>query len=296
MTAPAPFLKWAGGKTKLLQHILPALPSRIDTYYEPFLGGGAVFFALAKEKRFRRAKLSDWNMELVDLYRSLRDDVEGVLQALEPWVDRVRDPEAFYALRARDPWQMCAAERAARFIFLNKTCFNGLYRVNRKGQFNVPFGRYARPKVRDPEKLRAAHRALQGVEIEQADFEVAVRDARRGDAIYLDPPYVPLSRTASFTSYTKSPFGPMEQERLANVVTAALHRGVSAVLSNSDCDETRALYRDLAFRVVPAPRAINRDATRRGSVDELMVVGLAAQAPRAASRARPRLRAVGDGA
>jgi DNA adenine methylase len=281
----APFLKWAGGKSKLIDDILPQLPARMHHYYEPFLGGGAVFFALARAKRFRRATLSDVNPDLVQLYQCVRDEVEELIEALQP-LSLGNDAETFYAVRAQDPETLDSAERAARFVFLNKTCFNGLYRVNRRGRFNVPFGRYARPKVLDPARLRACARALDGVEILCRDFEPSLRAARHGDGVYLDPPYVPLSATASFTSYAKGPFGPDEQERLCRAFIAALHRGAQGVLSNSDTPRTRALYADLQIRTVLAARAINRDPSRRGPVQELLVCGLRERAPAAAAAAR----------
>ncbi|MEM6367006.1 MAG: DNA adenine methylase [Myxococcota bacterium] len=287
----APFLKWAGGKTKLLDDILPQLPAQMACYYEPFLGGGAVFFALARARRFRRAVLSDVNPELVHLYRTVRDDVEGLIEALEPLSRRV-DAESFYELRAMEPEQMAPQARAARFIFLNKTCFNGLYRVNRRGRFNVPFGRYVRPKVLDAKRLRACAEALVGVEVHERDFEISLRLARPGDAIYLDPPYVPVSSTASFTSYAKGPFGPTEQERLCSAFIAALHRGARGILSNSDTPNTRALYAGLEVRTVQVARAINRDPARRGPVGELLVCGLPPKSASSASGRSARRRAV----
>ena len=194
-SGPQPVLKWAGGKRRLVPDILAALPERIDTYYEPFLGGGAVFFALAAARRFRRAVLSDQNPDLVCVYEASRDDVVGVIDALSG----MRHSEAEY-YRVRSSRPRAAARRAARIIYLNKTGYNGLYRVNRSGHFNVPFGRYVRPKICDADNLRAVAGALQGVEVLVSDFEAVVAGARNGDAVYFDPPYVPISETASFTS------------------------------------------------------------------------------------------------
>lgn len=271
----SPFLKWAGGKTQLLDRILPRLPNRIRTYYEPFVGGGAVFFALAREGRVREAVLGDMNHELIATYRCVRDDVELLIEALQALQPAATDSERFYEIRAQDPDALDDVDRAARFIYLNKTCFNGLYRVNRSGRFNVPFGRYKRPKVVDPEGLRAASRALARADLMVRDFEQTVVRAGRGDAVYFDPPYVPLSTTACFTSYHRSPFGPTEHERLTVVYRACWRRGAVALLSNSDTELTQKLYRGLDVEIVSAQRAINRDATGRGPVREVLVHGVA---------------------
>lgn len=283
---PSPFLKWAGGKTQLLPHILPRLPARIRTYYEPFVGGGAVFFALAAEGRIGRAVLGDANRELVETYRTVRDHVDELVDRLETLVPGATDPERFYEVRGWDPAALDVVDRAARFIFLNKTCFNGLYRVNRAGRFNVPFGRHKRPKVLDAPALRRASRALRDAELVIEDFEVTVRGAGRNDAVYFDPPYVPVSSTACFTSYHRAPFGPLEHERLRWVYEACCRRGAVAILSNSDCEQTRALYRGLRVETVTAARAINRDPSRRGPVREVLVHGVRARptvAPRTPS-------------
>lgn len=270
----APFLKWAGGKTQLLEDILAHLPERMRTYYEPFIGGGAVFFALASERRFQSAVIGDQNPELVNVYRVVRDQVNDLIEALAEHARHATDPEYFYEVRAREQGAASAVARAARLIFLNKTCFNGLYRVNRRGQFNVPFGRYANPRVLNEAGLRACAEALRGVDIVEGDFERLASRARAGDGIYFDPPYVPLSATSSFTSYSALPFGPAEQARLDRVYRSCCARGATAVLSNSDCEETRALYRGLEIHTVHATRAINSVAAKRGAVKEVLVVGL----------------------
>jgi len=203
-----PFLKWAGGKTSLLSELLKHVPSPLRRYHEPFVGGGALFFAVAP----RRAVLSDANGELIHCWRQVRDDVHAVLDALSVHVyDRVR----FEAVRALEPLRLLPAERAARFIYLNKTCFNGLWRVNRAGRFNVPFGRYKNPTFHHPGLLLRASRALRGVQIHRAPFEIALQRASPGEFVYLDPPYDPVSETASFTSYTRNAFTWADQERLA---------------------------------------------------------------------------------
>ncbi|MEO1480633.1 MAG: DNA adenine methylase [Myxococcota bacterium] len=261
---PKPFLKWAGGKSKLLPEILKRFPARFRRYHEPFVGGAAVFFGLGPE----RASLSDINDELVNAYRSIRDDVDGVIAALQ---HHEATEEHFYAVRGQAREALAPVESTARTIFLNRTCFNGLYRVNRKGQFNVPFGRYANPKICDRDNLHAVSAALQGVEIEhRSAFEVAGR-ARKGDLVYFDPPYDPVSKTASFTSYTRQGFGDQEQERLAGVCRELDRKGVRFLLSNSDTDFIRSLYEGFQIDQVFVRRPINSRADRRGPVAEVLV-------------------------
>lgn len=271
-----PFLKWAGGKTQLLPELLPRLPRRIKTYYEPFIGGGALFFALAGQSRFRDAVIADANRDLVETYTVVRDEVEALIDALAEHAEHATDPDYFYEVRACDLADGAPVARAARLIFLNKTCFNGLYRVNRKGQFNVPFGRYARPRVLNAPVLRAASAALQRATIVQGDFAETTEGAGRTDAVYLDPPYVPVSDSASFTSYHRSAFGPAEQERVLTTYRGCVARGATVLLSNSDCAYTRQLYRGLNVRTVQASRAINSVGSRRGRISELLVVGRSA--------------------
>jgi len=266
---PAPFLKWAGGKRQLLAHIEALLPERIDTYFEPFLGGAAVFFRLAAGTRFRRAVLADANPELVNCYTAVRDDVDGVIAELHGYRN---NSALYYRVRRRDPAKMSPPARAARLIYLNRCGYNGLYRVNSSGQFNVPFGRYRRPLICDEPRLRAAAAALQKAKIVCGDFSSTLKNVRAGDFAYLDPPYVPLSATSSFTSYAARDFGGADQERLAAVLRAFAARKVPALLSNSDCQTTRDLYRDFErIDKVPARRAINSVGHGRGPVDEILV-------------------------
>ena len=266
-----PFLKWAGGKRQLLPHILALVPSRIGTYVEPFLGGGALFFALAAQRRFKRAVLGDVNAELINCYTAVRDDVAAVIAKL----GRLRNtPASYYRIRAQRPDGMDSVARAARVIYLNRCGYNGLYRVNSDGIFNVPFGRYERPRICDPDRLRAAAEALAGVELVCGDFNAVLSGGRRrlgaDDFVYLDPPYVPISKTASFTGYAGA-FSMADQERLAKQLRRLSDKGIAAVLSNSDCAETRRLYDGLPAASLPARRAINSVATRRGPVAELLV-------------------------
>jgi DNA adenine methylase len=269
-----PILKWAGGKSRLVARIVAHLPSQVQTYFEPFVGSGAVFFALASERRFQRAVLADINAELVDVYRGVRKDVSGVIKLLEGYRRR-HDEEAYYRTRERDPRTLDLIERAARLIYLNKTGYNGLYRVNRSGRFNVPFGRYDNPAICDEPRLRAAAEALRrrGVSIETGDFQSVCESAARGDAVYFDPPYVPASRTANFTAYHRDSFGPDEHARLAQSFKRLTRKKVATVLSNSDAEATRRLYRapGIALDRVLVTRPINSKSSARGNVAELLV-------------------------
>jgi DNA adenine methylase len=259
-----PFLKWAGGKTALLPELIKHVPPRLRRYHEPFVGGGALFFATAP----RRAVLSDSNGELIHCWQQVRDDVSGVLDAL---AEHVYERAHFERVRAVDPMRLAPAERAARFVYLNKTCFNGLWRVNRAGRFNVPFGRYRNPSFHDPALLIRASQALRDVEILRAPFEIALQRTSPGDFVYLDPPYDPLSETASFTSYTPDAFRWEDQKRLAAACAALDNRGVRFLLSNSATPRIRDLYRRYEQRLVRAPRHISCKGEGRGRVEELLV-------------------------
>ena len=218
--------------------------------------------------RSRRAVLSDSNAELIHCWQQVRDDVYGVLDAL---AEHVYERSHFEHVRALDPLRLAPTDRAARFIYLNKTCFNGLWRVNRSGRFNVPFGRYRNPTFHDPALLIRATQALRGVELLCAPFEVALQRTSPGDFVYLDPPYDPLSETASFTSYTPDPFQWEDQKRLAAACAALDGRGVRFLLSNSATPRIQKLYRGYEQRLVRAPRHISCKGEGRGSVDELLV-------------------------
>lgn len=266
--AARPFLKWAGGKGQLMPQLEPLLPSRpVRRYFEPFVGSAALFFAL----RPGRATLSDVNAELVECYRAVQTDVDGVIEALSA---HRYEEKAYYRVREQDPGGLAVPERAARTIYLNKTGYNGLYRVNRAGRFNVPFGRYTNPGFASRESfdnLRACSRALAGVRLLVRDFGDVVRDAREGDLVYFDPPYVPVSETSDFTAYVPGGFGPREQERLVSVVNALSDRGVLVMLSNSDTPIVRDLYARYRIDVVSASRSINSRANRRGKIAEVVV-------------------------
>ena len=287
-----PFVKWAGGKTQILSALRDAAPREVGTYFEPFIGGGALFFALASDELRcpRRAVLNDLNPELMVAFQIVRDDPEHLIEQLDVLERRylAADPEArkalYYALREEQP--EAPVEAAARMIFLNKTCFNGLYRVNRRGRFNVPHGRYQRPKILDADTLLAASAALKDVELLHVDFERACEGAAPGDLVYLDPPFHPLSATSSFTAYTEEAFGREDQLRLKWLLDDLTVRGVDVMLSNSPHQWVLGMYEGAHYDIarIPARRVINSRGDRRGAIDELLVTnaGLAARS-RAAS-------------
>jgi DNA adenine methylase len=233
-----PFLKWAGGKRSLAPRVVEMLPDSYRRYVEPFLGAGAVFFAARERRRSLQSVLSDLNAELIAAFEVVRDrpgPLIAALRVLEQGYlagDREGRRAFYYDVRATEPGP--PVERAARTIFLNRTGYNGLYRVNSRGRFNVPHGRYARPVICDEAVLRAASAALQGAVLLHADFGAVCRGAGAGDFVYLDPPYQPLSATSRFTSYTSNGFGPDDQRRLRDEFESLTRRGVAAVLSNSD--------------------------------------------------------------
>lgn len=269
-----PFLKWVGGKTQLLFELMTVFPKEVGTYYEPFIGGGAVFFALRARSWFSKAVINDWNSELVDTYTTIREETEELIEILNRWTEVYqRDPKGFFLeIRAKKPEFMVRVNRAARMILLNKTCYNGLYRVSKAGNFNSPFGDYENPLICDESNLRACAQALAGdVTIRQGDFAQAVEGAVKGDLVYFDPPYVPLTETSNFTSYTAVGFTAEDQRRLADTFRDLAQRGVSVVLSNSDTPLIRDLYKDFTIRKVGARRAINNVATQRGIVNEVLV-------------------------
>jgi DNA adenine methylase len=268
-----PIVKWAGGKSRLLGELLTRVPGQVRTYAEPFAGGAALFFALcedaeAGQRSFGRAVLADENAELIACYRAVKDDVDGVIRELRQYR---YDRELFYATREQSTKGMRDTARAARLLFLNRTCFNGLWRVNASGRFNVPFGRYKNPRILDEDGLRAASAALARAELVHGDFALATRALREGDFVYFDPPYQPVSKTASFTTYAAGGFGDEEQLRLVNEMRRLRELGVLVMLSNADTPETRALYADFPMYVVYAARSINSDTSKRGHTRELVV-------------------------
>jgi DNA adenine methylase len=272
-----PFFKWAGGKGQLLPALTARLPARFRRYHEPFVGGGALFFHLWNSGRLGAgAVLSDFNPELIECYQAVRDHVEELTELLLRHKPHFSDRDYFYAIRSwdRQPGfrERPLVERAARTIFLNRTCYNCLYRLNNKGQFNAPFGYYKNPLIVDPPNLREVSRSLQHVELHVGDFADVLSRAEPGDFVYFDPPYVPVSPTASFTAYTGQGFDEPAQRRLAQVFFALAERGCFVMLSNSYTELARALYAGQpVHESIPASRKINCDGKKRGEVEELIV-------------------------
>jgi DNA adenine methylase len=264
-----PFLKWAGGKARLLPQFEGFFPNQIERYIEPFVGSAAVFFSIKERFGPRKVILSDKNEELINCYLVVRNDVEGLIKKLKEH-RRMHSKEYYYRVRSMHP--RSALGRAARTIYLNKTCYNGLFRVNSKGEFNVPVGSYKNPSIFDAENLRSVSRRLKGVDIRVRKFEAYLRLAKNGDFFYFDPPYHPISLTSSFTSYTPAAFSEKDQRRLADVYRELDKKGCRLMLSNSDCDFIRELYEGFRLEQVRARRAINSNGNGRGEINELLVL------------------------
>lgn len=271
---PKPFVKWVGGKRQLLKQFrdLGLYPPELfdpttNTYYEPFVGGGAVFFDLLPE----RAELSDLNRELVITYNVIKNNIDELIFSLK---QHIYDKEYYLEVRAKNVNELSDIEVASRFIFLNRTGFNGLYRVNKKGQFNVPFGRYSNPVICDEENLRRVSKELQNVIIKHQDYTSVLKNAQKGDFIYFDPPYYPLNRTSSFTAYTSESFLEKEQTELRDTFVELHKRGCYVMLSNSDTPFINDLYSEIdgaTIHKITAGRAINSKGSGRGKITELLV-------------------------
>jgi DNA adenine methylase len=269
-----PFLKWAGGKRQLLSEIRKYIPNKFNNYFEPFIGGGAVLFDLQPKNAF----VNDANGELINLYNVIKTSPDKLIKAAR---EHRNTEEYFYQLRSQDRdksfTKLSAVERASRIIFLNKTCYNGLFRVNSQGQFNVPFGNYANPVIVDEVVIRAVSRYLGEAQIEltNCDFEDAVASAKKGDFVYLDPPYDPISDTSSFTGYSLGNFGKNEQQRLKDACDDLTRRKCKVIQSNSATDFIRELYSDTSRYTlieVEANRNINSVAGGRGKISELLIL------------------------
>jgi len=265
-----PIVKWAGGKRQLLPVIEQNLPKTFARYFEPFVGGGAVLFHLQPEN----ALVNDVNEELINLYRVIKENIDALIETLknhkneEAWFYEVRNQDRDNAYRRKS-----SVERAARIHYLNKTCYNGLYRVNSAGQFNAPFGRYKNPNIVNEKNLRAVHHYLNTnkIEILNIDFSAALKPAQKGDFVYLDPPYDPVSESANFTGYSKMGFGRPEQERLKKTCDDLHKRGVHFLLSNSATAFIKELYTSYDIQIVRAKRAVNSKGDKRGEVEEVLV-------------------------
>ncbi len=276
-----PFVKWVGGKRQLLKQFkeLELYPPEEfkptkNTYFEPFVGGGAVFLDLLPQK----AVLSDMNFELITAYNVIKTDLKKLISKLKIH-QKNNSKEYFLKIRSQNPKKLSPVSVAARFIYLNRTCFNGLYRVNQKGEFNVPYGKYENPLIVDEENLERISKALKNVKILHQDYKETVKNAKKGDFIYFDPPYAPLNPTSSFTSYTKDGFGEKEQIELRDLFWELHKKGCFVMLSNSNSDFINEIYGELTKRdkkikihKVGANRMINSKADKRGKIKEVLVI------------------------
>ncbi len=276
-----PFVKWVGGKRQLLKQFkdLNLYPPDDfnpvkNTYFEPFVGGGAVFLDLLPQK----AVLSDMNLELITTYNVIKNDLEKLIKKLKEHQQK-NNKTYFLKIRAQNLSRLSDVSIAARFIYLNRTCFNGLYRVNKSGQFNVPFGKYKNPLIVDKNNLQKISKVLRGVKIKHQDYKKTVANAKKGDFVYFDPPYAPLSPTSSFTSYTKNGFGEQQQIELRDTFYKLHKKGCFVMLSNSNSDFINKIYGELAkkdkrikINKLGANRMINSKASGRGKIKEILVV------------------------
>lgn len=268
----APILKWVGGKRQLLSEISPLLPKKITTYVEPFVGGGAVLFYLQPKK----AVINDFNKELINTYKVVRDSPNELLELLE--IHNKNNCENYYyeirALDRIDSFEdMSNVEKAARIVYLNKTCFNGLYRVNQAGQFNSPYGKYKNPNIINRPVILAMSNYFNNnnIKIIQGDYKYALKNLRKGAFVYFDPPYMPISTSSSFTGYTEGGFGEKEQIELKKECAKLNARGIKFMLSNSDHPLIRELYKDYNIKIVQARRSINSKGNKRGEINEILV-------------------------
>lgn len=266
-----PLLKWAGGKSQLVSELIRLVPKNFGSYHEPFAGGAALFFALYRQGLLigKQSILSDINKELIDTYKTIRDDVEGVIQKLRTFR---YDSDQYYRIRAQKPDKLAPPERAARMIYLNRTCFNGLYRVNSRGAFNVPFGRFTNPTICDADNLRAVSLTFKDVKLRCQPFSAVCDSVRKNDFVYFDPPYVPLSETAKFVSYVTNGFGLSDQEELADVFNKLNEMGVKVMQSNSDTEWVHKRYRKFKRLLVHARRNVNSRGDRRGAIQEVIIL------------------------
>jgi DNA adenine methylase len=262
------FVKWAGGKSKLVPKILELMPAFSGAYHEPFVGGGAVFAALASRQHFGNAHLNDLNWELIAAYRAIRENRHELVHELKK-LRGLHDEKTYYLIRAKKPIEV--AKIAARFIYLNKTCFNGLYRVNAKGEFNVPIGSYKNPQIFDEDVLHWWSKQLQSVKLHAHDFSLAIARAEKGDFIYCDPPYLPKSETGNFTSYTKEKFGIGEHDHLFRALDSATEHRVKWMLSEGDSPFIRNLFKKYNIHAVSVQHAIAASGDARGKRRELLI-------------------------
>jgi len=273
--APKPFVKWAGGKRQLIPILNQHLPETFGTFFEPFLGGGAMLFHILTKNSKQNCIVSDLNSDLILAYVTIRDRVEELISSLKTHSKNYFKNSKSYYYSVRDSVPKNQIEKTSRLIFLNKTCFNGLYRVNSKGKFNVPLGRYTNPNIVNEENLRSVSRVLKSKKILMTcrDFSATLDDAGRDDFVYFDPPYQPVSSTANFTSYTNRNFTFDDLERLSRLCKKLDSKGCKFMLSNSNSDEVREIFSNNSWKIkkIEANRAINSDSKKRTGHSELLI-------------------------
>lgn len=270
----APVVKWVGGKRQLLPEIKKYSPKKYSTYFEPFVGGGAVLFELQP----KNAIVNDINKELINLYSVIKNNVDDLIEKLSDTETYSNTSDCYYRVREldREPQKynkMTGVDRAARILYLNKTCYNGLYRVNSMGEFNSPFGSYKNPNIVNSITLKAVSKYFNESNIKflNGDFEKTVKTAKKDDFVYFDPPYAPISKTSNFTGYNENGFGENEQIRLKELCDTLDKKGVKFLLSNSDCEFIRELYKDYNIVTIKAKRTINSNANNRGAISEVLI-------------------------
>ncbi len=273
--SPKPFVKWAGGKRQLIPILNSNLPKTMGTYYEPFLGGGALLFHIVKEREGQKCKVSDLNSDLVLSYTTIRDQTDSLIESLKNHARNYQKSSKSYYYTIRENNPKDAVEKTSRLIFLNRTCFNGLYRVNSKGKFNVPLGKYTNPNIVNEENIRSVSKALQSrkISIKCRDFEAVLDDVKKNDLVYFDPPYQPVSSTANFTSYTNKSFTNEDLKRLAKLCLELDSKDCKVMLSNSNSDEIKNMFKEKQWRIekIEANRSINSNSKRRTGHSELLI-------------------------
>jgi len=271
-----PFIKWVGGKRGIINQLLPLFPKEFNSYHEPFLGGGAVFFELYSQGKLKNKKiyLSDINSELINAYNVVKSNPTKLIKELENFKQQ-HTKEFYYEIRELDRKEdfknSTPLERATRFIYLNKTCFNGLYRVNSKGYFNTPIGSYKNPNIADSETIYNASEALANATITHQSYKEVLKYAKKDDLVYFDPPYHPLTETSSFTSYSKFAFLEKEQIELFDTFDTLSDKEIKAVKSNSDTIFIKDLYHKYEINIVQANRFINSKSSGRGKISEVLI-------------------------
>jgi len=274
-TTPKPFVKWAGGKRQLIPILNENLPKTFGTYYEPFLGGGALLFHILTERNAQKCNISDLNSDLVLTYTTIRDRIDELISSLKSHDKKYQKDSKSYYYSVRESNPRSEIEKTSRLLFLNRTCFNGLYRVNSKGKFNVPLGSYTNPNIVNEDNLRSVSTILHSskVAIKCRDFESVLRDAKKGDLVYFDPPYQPVSDTANFTSYTNKNFTYDDLNRLAELCLELDSKGCKVLLSNSDSKEVAEIFSDKPWKInkVQANRSINSNSKKRTGHFELLI-------------------------